>query len=238
MELRSPTLQVAVVSPCQMVRIALPALFSQCSCKLSWQSENYQGQVLQQLLECPVDLLIISLHIYQPDLLQAIRLIQRLQVMYPKPRLIVTVDVDIPYLVSRLRGWGIDKVITLRLPLADWHKQLLLHDGSEIPSLIEQVAGCRQRIKIASLSPMEFRIMRYFLEGFSLSEIAGLMTRSIKTISGQKSRALHKMGISHYAQLVALKPVFVAIQNEYESGRLIKALPDKVVKLRVRRPGF
>lgn len=238
MELRSPTLQVAVVSPCQMVRIALPALFSQCSCKLSWQSENYQEQVLQQLLEYPVDLLIISLHIYQPNLPCAIRLIQRLQTIHPKPRLIVTIDVDIPYLVSRLRDWGIDKVITLRLPLADWHKQFHLIDGLEIPSLIEQPAGRRQRIKIASLSPMESRIMRYFLEGFSLSEIASLMMRSIKTISGQKSRALHKMGISHYAQLVALKPVFVAIQNEYESGRLIKALPDKVVKLRVRRPGF
>ncbi|MFV8866781.1 helix-turn-helix transcriptional regulator [Serratia fonticola] len=221
MELGSPTLQVAVVSPCQMVRIALPALFSQCSCKLSWQSENYQEQVLQQLLEYPVDLLIISLHIYQPDLLQAIRLIQRLQAMYPKPRLIVTIDVDIPYLVSRLRDWGIDKVIALRLPLADWHKQLHLNDGSEIPSLIEQPPGCRQLIKLVSLSPMETRIMYYFLEGFSLSEISGLMMRSIKTISGQKSRALHKMGIRNYAQLVALKPVFIASQNEYESGGLI-----------------
>ncbi|CAI1724812.1 LuxR C-terminal-related transcriptional regulator [Serratia fonticola] len=226
MEPWNPISQVAVVSPCQMERIALQALFSRGPCKLSWLSENYQGQVLQQLLERPV------------DLLQAIRLIQRLQAMYVKPRLIVTIDVDIPYLVSRLRDWGIDKVITLRLPLADWHKQFHLIDGLEIPSLIEQPAGRRQRIKIASLSPMESRIMRYFLEGFSLSEIAGLMMRSIKTISGQKSRALHKMGISHYAQLVALKPVFVAIQNEYESGRLIKVLPDKVVKLRVRRPGF
>lgn len=221
MEPWNPISQVAVVSPCQMERIALQALFSQGPCKLSWLSENYQGQVLQQLLERPVDLLIISLHIYQPDLLQAIRLIQRLQAMYVKPRLIVTIDVDIPYLVSRLRGWGIDKVITLRLPLADWYKQFHRNDGSEIPSLIEPSGRCRQPIKLVSLSPMETRIMHYFLEGLSLPEIAGLMMRSIKTISGQKSRALQKMGISHYAQLVALKPVFIASQNEYDNGRLI-----------------
>lgn len=218
MEPCNPVSHVALVSPCQMVHNAMRALFSHLPFILSWQSENYQERVLQQLLERPIDLLIVSLHIYQPELPQAIRLIQRLAATYPKLRLMVIMDVAVPYLVSQLRSWGIDALFTLRLPLADWHKQILSIGGIGIPSLIEASGSCHPLVKIVRLSPIESRVMRYFIEGLSLAEIAGLMMCNIKTVSGQKNRALHKMGIGHYAQLVALKSVFLDSQGEYETG--------------------
>lgn len=216
---------VAVVSPCQMVQIAMRTLLRHRPSILSWHSENYQESVLQQLLEHPVDLVIVSLHIYQPQLPQAIRLIQRLRATQLKLHLMVIIDVEIPYLVSKLRSWGVNTVLTLRLPLVDWHKQILSIGDNEMPFLIEQLGNSCALIKAVRLSPMESRVMRYLIEGFSMAEIAGLMMRSIKTVSGQKSRALHKMGISHYAQLIALKSVFLDSSNEYDRGWLRRSKP-------------
>ncbi|MNW12567.1 hypothetical protein D3C71_2102930 [compost metagenome] len=42
-----------------------------------------------------------------------------------------------------------------------------------------------------------------------MQAIAGLMRRSVKTVAAQKSRAMHKMGIAHYAQLVAVQSVLL-----------------------------
>nr|WP_279588186.1 LuxR C-terminal-related transcriptional regulator [Luteibacter anthropi] len=53
----------------------------------------------------------------------------------------------------------------------------------------------------ARLSPREVEVLRAFAEGFSLSDIAGAMGRSFKTISRQKRSAMGKLGLANDAQL-------------------------------------
>lgn len=214
--------QVAVVSSCQMVRSAMRALFGD---ELAWQSASYEALPLQHLREHPVDLLILSLHVYHADLFLGIRLIQSLHRMHPRLRLLVALDVDMPYLVSLLQGYGVTSIINLRLSLTDWRQQLLVASQSEVISAICLPRACPFTTRPLALSPVESRIVHYLIQGLSVPEIAELMRCSIKAISSRKCSALHKMGIKHYAQLVAVGLVFIDSQDScplalHESLRL------------------
>jgi two-component system capsular synthesis response regulator RcsB len=49
---------------------------------------------------------------------------------------------------------------------------------------------------VASLSPKEFEILRLFVAGKSVSDIARSQSRSAKTISAQKISAMRKLEVS------------------------------------------
>lgn len=195
---------VALVSPCQMLHAATRALINNSSSTLAWHREHYASHTLQQILEHPVDLLILSLHVHQADLLHGMRLIKTLQFSHPTIRLIVVLDVSIPYLISRLRDWGVSKVINMGLSLAGWKTLLQVSSHSKTYHPDESPEETQSLDRKPRLSPKELRVIGYLLEGFSIPEIAALMQRSTKTVSQQKVRALHKMGVSNYAHLVAI----------------------------------
>ncbi|HCL5280270.1 TPA: LuxR family transcriptional regulator [Salmonella enterica] len=52
------------------------------------------------------------------------------------------------------------------------------------------------------LSPAELRVIRLLLKGYTTGEIAGLCSRSIKTISAQKNSALRRLGVWNDATLL------------------------------------
>lgn len=196
---------VAVVSSCQMVHAALRALV--CNHRpvtLIWHSDNYQQPTLRQLFDSPVDLLILSLHVYHAEFSHALRLIQALRMTHPRQRLLVAVDTDIPFLISHLQDYGVGDLINLKLPLREWEKHLhFAHAGA----LADCRGGNESSIKKERLSATEYQILNYLTQGISIAEIAYMMQRCVKTVAGQKNRALHKMGISHYAQLVAVRSI-------------------------------
>ncbi|MEQ5840161.1 response regulator [Paraburkholderia acidicola] len=53
----------------------------------------------------------------------------------------------------------------------------------------------------AMLSTRELEVVRLLVSGMTPTEIAGLLNRSIKTISTQKKAAMRKLGLAHDAQL-------------------------------------
>lgn len=56
---------------------------------------------------------------------------------------------------------------------------------------------------VAALSPSEFEVLRQFVAGTSVSEIAHNRNRSVKTISAQKASAMRKLGVRTDQELVA-----------------------------------
>ena len=58
--------------------------------------------------------------------------------------------------------------------------------------------------RVDSLSPRELEIVRYFLSGLSVGDIAAVMNRSIKTVSTHKISAMRKLGVSTDHELVML----------------------------------
>ncbi|MNC40967.1 DNA-binding transcriptional activator BglJ [compost metagenome] len=147
----------------------------------------------------------MSLHVgQQADLLLALRFIQQARISFPGVALMVILDDPIPYLVTRLRRLGVRHIVDLGQPLVLWHaqlRQILLGEDSRAGCTLP---GCDEE----TLSMGERQVVEYLIQGMIPAEIAALTKRSIKTISTQKGIAMHKLGIRHYAQLIAIQSVF------------------------------
>ena len=207
--------QAAVVSPCLMLQSGLQALLDANAISLSWHCKGV-AEAEQCLNTQPVNLIIVSLLVRQADVLPVWQFIQKTRASRPGIRLMVVLDVTIPYLVSRLRYIGVSHILSLTQPLATWQAQLRQLMEADYPKGLadDGLLGGRE----AWLSTAERQVVNYLIQGLSLGEIALLMMRSIKTISTQKISAMHKLGIRHGAQLVAVQHIFVdsgrpAIQN-------------------------
>lgn len=55
------------------------------------------------------------------------------------------------------------------------------------------------------LTPREWEVVRCFLDGMSVSDIAGKFNRSLKTVSSQKASAFRKLGIHSNAELFKMR---------------------------------
>jgi two-component system capsular synthesis response regulator RcsB len=194
----------AVISPCSMFHSGVQALLEANATSLVWCKQDIT-EAQQYQNEQPANLLIVSLHVWQTDLLPALRFIQHIRVTQPSVHLMVLLDVAIPYLVTRLRRLGVDHILSLKQPLTEWQTQLhQIVMEENLPLTGGNLPGCREE----TLSIAERNVLNYLIQGLSVSEISILMMRSTKTISSQKSCAMYKLGIRHCAQLIAVQSVF------------------------------
>ncbi|MNN84092.1 Transcriptional regulatory protein RcsB [compost metagenome] len=53
----------------------------------------------------------------------------------------------------------------------------------------------------SGISPRELEVVRLFVNGMSMTEVALHLNRSIKTVSTQKSSAIRKLGLTCDAEL-------------------------------------
>lgn len=60
-------------------------------------------------------------------------------------------------------------------------------------------------IRLSALSPRELEVLRCFLDGMTVTEIADKFSKSIKTISGQKQSAIKKLGLKSDHELYFIK---------------------------------
>ena len=58
------------------------------------------------------------------------------------------------------------------------------------------------RARIDSLSPREYEVLRYFVTGESISQIAEKLNRSAKTVSIQKNSAMRKLNAANNQELI------------------------------------
>ncbi|MFB3305990.1 response regulator [Pseudomonas sp. AMR01] len=72
-------------------------------------------------------------------------------------------------------------------------------------STVEHSKGEAELLAGAKLSVKEREVIRCFLDGMTVSDIAGKFDRSAKTISTQKSMAFRKLGVSSDNELFKLK---------------------------------
>jgi two-component system, NarL family, captular synthesis response regulator RcsB len=62
-------------------------------------------------------------------------------------------------------------------------------------------ASGRGKAREPLLSPREIEVVRLFVSGMTIKEIAERLSRSIKTVSSHKTAALRKLGLARASQL-------------------------------------
>ncbi|CFQ47583.1 response regulator transcription factor [Yersinia alsatica] len=129
--------------------------------------------------------------------------------MFPDIKLLVLTMISNPMIVSALYDQGVSGVVFKQDPLDEMAtalRSLRANNRYYPPSF--QSEGRRDereiflRERINSLSPREFEVLRYFVEGESISHIAEKLNRSAKTISLQKNSAMRKLNVDSSQELI------------------------------------
>ncbi len=138
-----------------------------------------------------------------------IRLVKYLIRHYPDTRIVVLTMVSNPMIISALYDAGVDAVVHKHNDLGEIVTALhTLQAGRKYyPPDFQRDGTVAARSKflgerINSLSPKEFEVLRHFIRGESMMQVADSLKRSVKTVSGQKISAMRKLNVQTDQDLV------------------------------------
>lgn len=223
---KPPTnIRIAILDDHPIVRFGVAArLESEMDFHIVGNYETSQDMI-QGLQETPADILLIDYSL-GPVEIDGISLIRALRIKYPDSHVIVLSSHYTPATVSMTMQVGargfvgkcqdLDNVVqAIRRVVAggtylDEDMKYRLPDASQdAPSPSEDKgkgeAPEKDILPKTVLSPREREVIRCYLDGLSVSEIAEKFGRSIKTISTQKSTAFRKLGVTSDNELFKLK---------------------------------
>ncbi|NMY32399.1 response regulator [Pseudomonas sp. WS 5412] len=138
-----------------------------------------------------------------------LKLVEYLKRHFPDVQILILTMISNHLILTRLQELGVVGVIQksqlhteIQVALKSIAQQA--HYRSLEPaktSVIESLTAIDERF--STLSPKEFEILRLFISGKSVSDIARCQNRSSKTISAQKISAMRKLEVSSDQDLLA-----------------------------------
>lgn len=135
-----------------------------------------------------------------------IKLIDYLRRHYSQLGILVLTMLSNPLILSTLYDLGVTGVICKKDGLEEILVALntVLQKRIYHPASSATVIGNDTEVKkrIDKLSIKEYEVLRHFISGMSVGEIANLLNRSIKTVSAQKISAMHKLEVESDQELL------------------------------------
>ncbi len=159
----------------------------------------------------PPDILITDYSMPDDEVYgDGIRLIKYLIRHFPKTKILIVTMMSNPMIISALYDAGAYAVARKSDDPAEFIAALhILRLGRKyFPPDFQKDSRATERTKfigerINSLSPKEFEVLRYFIQGRPIMQVALHLNRSIKTVSGQKIAAMHKLNVKTDQELIA-----------------------------------
>jgi len=182
-------------------------------------------EMLSVLRTHEVDVLVLDYLLGENDV-DGLLLIRQLLSHFPQLKILVSSSVESPGIVKlilRAGGWGfigksksfreISEAIRL---VASGSKFLTEDMRLQIERIAETDGEMKMYVQpskaddsvdrlLKTLTPREIEVIRCYLNGMSLGQIAQKFARHVKTISGQKQSALRKLGCRSDAELFLFK---------------------------------
>ncbi|WP_275075134.1 response regulator transcription factor [Providencia rettgeri] len=137
--------------------------------------------------------------------------IQFLRRKYPSIALVVLTMVSNSMLIQMLYDSGVSAVVSKEASLQDLMKAIkLAGQGQEyrrpvadLTTTLKSRNATTLDERVKTLSPRELEVLRLFVQGKPIVEIAKLLNRSDKTISLQKNAAMRKLGVDNNQALIS-----------------------------------
>ena len=137
-----------------------------------------------------------------------LKLVEYLKRHYPSVRILVLTMISSPLILTRLHELGVAGIIQKR----HLHNEIEVALNAIIQGMEYQNADATAKSltdnlltlneRFATLSPKEHEILRLFVSGQSVSDIARGQNRSSKTISAQKISAMRKLEVTSDQDLI------------------------------------
>lgn len=122
---------------------------------------------------------------------------------FPALRVVVMTGLDQPGLIHKLDASDVAGIVSKSDDLSQVQAAVMAvyaHRRYHSPAVVELLRRKEQR-RVTALSPKEVEVVRLFLEGLSITEIAARLDRKKQTVSTQKVNAMRKLGIERDAEL-------------------------------------
>lgn len=202
-------IRVVVADDHIVVLLGVQAALSRMSPQIAVVGTASSGEgLLAMLAERACDVAVVDYSMPTPanDGLDGLRLMQTTRKRFPALHLVVFSMIENPSVLHAVMEAGVRGLVSKASPI------------DELATAIMAVAGnrsyvCRgwrkklfaesHLVSMDELSPCEAEVVRLFAQGLSVTEIAAHLRRSVKTVSHQKSEAMHKLGITNPTQLYA-----------------------------------
>jgi len=128
---------------------------------------------------------------------------------FPGVKLVVLTMLDNPAILGSLDDMGVRAIVSKADALGHLVPAIhAAHTGGKyhspvVAAVLEARAAQRTNAQApAELSPREMEVVRLFVSGMRVDDIAAQLSRSKKTISTQKNRAMEKLGVANDTELV------------------------------------
>lgn len=188
-------------------------------------------QLMNFLQRHPLDILVLD-YMLGEDQLDGLQMVKQLRLHYPQLKILVSSAVEKPAIVQLLLKAGVqgfvgkshDQEVLIdaihqicrgkRFLTPDMMLELDKFQESDREMhdyLAPRQAGDDITLLLRELSPREIEVIRCYLDGLSITQIAGKYARSRKTISGQKQTALRKLGLRSDLELFKYKQYFTEL---------------------------
>lgn len=160
------------------------------------------SQLIKLLVSNQLDLVITDFNMPGDDLYgDGLQLIEYIIEHFPAVKILVLTMVSNQLIISRLLEMGVAGVIAKNHIHEEIGKALnaLANDRPYVaPSVQAMSVLANAKVideRFSNLSPREVEVLRLFVTGSTVSEIAKLLNRSVKTVSTQKISAMHKLEV-------------------------------------------
>ena len=165
-------------------------------------------ELIQLLQKSPCDVVVSDLAMPGGQYGDGMPLLGYIGRQFPTVRIVVLTMLENPALLKRLREVGVTAVINKSDDLS-YIGLAIVHEmrgqeyiGPSVRLALDSMglsASGQQRDVV--LSKRELEVVRLFVSGMTITEIAAQLKRSIKTISTQKNTAMRKLGIERDSEL-------------------------------------
>lgn len=194
-------LNVIIADDHPIIRLGMRELIDRNE-RLTLVGEATCSQGLIELLEQQAVDIIITDYNMPPssNVGDGLQLIEYIRRKYSHPEILVLTMISNQLIVSRLYELGVTRVIhksqsqsAIALTLSSIVRKLIY--GTQKKMKASKADSAKLEDRFASLSPMELDIVRLFVSGLTVADIARNQSRSSKTISTHKSSAMKKLNI-------------------------------------------
>lgn len=164
--------------------------------------------------------LVAQLNIHRPQVLitdfnmpgddnygDGLRLVEYILRHFPETKVLVLTMVSNNLILTRLQELGVAGVIQkshlhgeVERALSAFIADGTFHANAAIP-LLYDASSVQERFQ--NLSPREMEVLRLFVTGMTVTNIARQLSRSNKTVSAQKVSAMRKLGVDSDQALLA-----------------------------------
>jgi two-component system, NarL family, captular synthesis response regulator RcsB len=167
------------------------------------------------LAAMPVDVALIDYSLAMDDI-DGVALIKLLRASHPAVKILVVSAHGSRLVISSLLQAGAHGFVAKSQELDEIIRAIdAVMTGREYlpPGTVSSLAAH----PMAGLSPREWEVVRCVLEGLSVTQIANKFSRSLKTVSTQKTAAYRKLDISADNELHMLRAYLLASDSEVPS---------------------